>query len=162
MPGGHGRTRGLRMNETEHRQMLRQWPCTRKEGFETDVCHRRSHALGNKAVKGCTPGLALQNSEDSGHCKPQLPFVRHGGQPAEEVVVFASGETRNGLNKGAVQTRNPSGPPPQHPSHFPTLQPKARCGFEWHRWSVRHGAEAGTPTESRAQHHHRLMVRMNQ
>jgi hypothetical protein len=81
------------MNETEHRQVLRQRAGARQQGLEAEVGHGGSHALGNKPMKGCPTGLALEDGKDSSYGKPKLPFVGHGGQLPEEVVVFASRKT---------------------------------------------------------------------
>jgi hypothetical protein len=63
-----------------------------QELLEHKVRHRRRHTLGYDSVEGRTPGLARERRQDPGYAKPQFPIVGRGREPAEQVIVTASGK----------------------------------------------------------------------
>jgi hypothetical protein len=92
----HGRAGGLRVDESEHRQVLWQGPGAGQQGLENEVGHGRRHGLGQQPVDRRAPGAPRDGGSHGGHAEPKLSLVGRGREPPEKGVMVPARKAGDG------------------------------------------------------------------
>src|SRR4051812_6413893 len=123
MPGWHRGTLGLRMHESEHRQLLGQRTGPGEQCLEHHVGDGGCHALGNQAMQCCAPRLTRKECQDCCRSHPQLSLVGRGRKASEENIVVAARQVRYMPEKVSIEAADPRPASGPRALHVITLTP---------------------------------------